>query len=100
MAVFALAFVVAACNGGDPAQTAPDDTRAEGEVLGGTIDDGMIPLDQLRSQSPPRRPVPTAAPTGGAASPAAEDPGNEEPGDGSAPGEEPEPAAQAADQEQ
>lgn len=27
--------------------------KAEGEVLGGTISDDMIPLEEIRSQSPP-----------------------------------------------
>lgn len=37
---------------------APAGKRAAGEVLGGTISDEMIPLEQLRSQSPPMRAVP------------------------------------------
>ena len=49
------AILLSAC--GDDAP--PEETEAEagrgakGEVLGGTISDAMIPLDQLRSQSPP-----------------------------------------------
>lgn len=58
------ALALAACDSSDPAQTAPSGARAEGEVLGGTIDDGMIPLDQLRSQSPPLRPAPEAGASG------------------------------------
>jgi len=57
-------LALAACDSSDPAQTAPSGARAEGEVLGGTIDDGMIPLDQLRSQSPPLRPAPEAGASG------------------------------------
>ena len=52
-----LAFLAACNQAADPA--APNDKRAEGEVLGGTISDSMIPLDQLRSQSPPLRVVPS-----------------------------------------
>lgn len=50
--------LLAACNQAD-APAAPTDKRAEGEVLGGTISDSMIPLDQLRSQSPLLRVVPS-----------------------------------------
>jgi hypothetical protein len=64
-------LVLAACDSSDPAQTAPGGARAEGEVLGGTISDEMIPLDQLRSQSPPLRPEPTGGATGTARTPAA-----------------------------
>ena len=43
--------LLAACGEQTPERT--DDAReAEGEVLGGTISDEMLPLDQLRSQSP------------------------------------------------
>ena len=52
------ALALGACDSSDPAQTAPGGNRAEGEVLGGTISDDMIPLDSLRSQSPPLRPAP------------------------------------------
>ena len=49
----ASAVFLAAC-GGAPDRT--DDAReAEGEVLGGSISDDMLPLDQLQSQSPPMR---------------------------------------------
>ncbi len=47
-----LALATAACD--EPA-TAPvqQGGEASGEVLGGTISDAMIPLEQLESQSPP-----------------------------------------------
>lgn len=48
---------LAACQQGEP-EAAPAGQRAEGEVLGGSISDEMIPLEQLRSQSPPLRMVP------------------------------------------
>lgn len=53
----------------------PAGKRAAGEVLGGTISDEMIPLDELRSQSPPMRVVPADGAddgTGGEADAAAE----------------------------
>ena len=56
--------MLAACNQADE-PAAPTDKRAEGEVLGGTISDAMIPLDQLRSQSPPMRVAPTEGGTPG-----------------------------------
>ncbi|MCH2487714.1 MAG: hypothetical protein MK010_08240 [Erythrobacter sp.] len=50
-----LLMMLAAC-GSDPAPAPSDDGRqgAEGEVRGGTISDDMLPLDTLRSQSPPQ----------------------------------------------
>ncbi len=66
-------LALAACDRGDPAQTEAG-ARAEGEVLGGTISDDMIPLDQLRSQSPPLR----AESTGGAAATATDSAGEAE----------------------
>ncbi len=35
-----------------------DSAEAEGEILGGTISDEMIPLGHLRSQSPPLKEAP------------------------------------------
>lgn len=54
--------LLAAC-GSDPAPAPADDGRqgAEGEVLGGTISDDMLPLDTLRSQSPPQSAAATGA---------------------------------------
>ena len=43
--------------------------KAAGEVLGGTISDDMIALEQITSQSPPEKPVATTG-AGGAAAPA------------------------------
>lgn len=56
--------VLTACDKAQ-APAAPPDKRAEGEVLGGTISDAMIPLDQLRSQSPPLRVAPNGDDVGG-----------------------------------
>ena len=53
--ILACALGLAAC--GDDAAEAPaegDGRGARGEVLGGTISDDMIPLDQLQSQSAPQ----------------------------------------------
>ena len=56
LTAFVLLASLAAC-GDDPVpeQQADDERSARGEVLGGTISDDMIPLDQRRSQSPPLR---------------------------------------------
>ncbi len=53
-ALAALCVVLAAC-GDDPAPGEQEDASrdARGEVLGGTISDDMLPLDTVRSQSPP-----------------------------------------------
>ncbi len=61
ISVMVLAVLLAACDGG--ADSGADGGTAEGEVLGGTISDEMLPLDTVRSQSPPLR----TEPTGGAA---------------------------------
>ena len=49
-------LLLAAC-GEEPEVEAPTETTdsrtAKGEVLGGTISDEMLPLDTIRSQSPP-----------------------------------------------
>ena len=47
---------LAACESESAPPPVEDDGRAtaEGEVLGGTISDDMLPLDTLRSQSPPQ----------------------------------------------
>lgn len=53
-AAFGLALVLSAC-GGEPEAPAADqgERQAEGDVLGGTISDDMLPLDTVTSQSPP-----------------------------------------------
>ena len=51
IAAAALVTLLAACDSGSDG--AADGRTAEGEVLGGTISDEMLPLDTVRSQSPP-----------------------------------------------
>lgn len=57
------ALLLSACEGEPAAPVADGNGTAEGEVLGGTISDDMIPLEQLRSQAPlaPRAPSATEA---------------------------------------
>ena len=45
-----------------PESGAEAERNAQGEVLGGTISDDMLPLDRLRSQSPPLREAPAGQP--------------------------------------
>lgn len=56
-----------ACGSDGPAQdgTPEAERGAKGEVLGGTISDDMLPLDRLRSQSPPLRAEPAQPGAGG-----------------------------------
>lgn len=50
-AILALTLLAAACTDQSAAPAAQGD-EASGEVLGGTISDAMIPLEQLSSQAP------------------------------------------------
>ena len=80
-----MAFLAGCDDGADDA----DQRTAAGEVLGGTIDDEMLPLDTVKSQSPPLRTEPTGDAEGA-------DEASEPPADESAADEaqaEPEPAA-------
>lgn len=43
---------LAAC-GGDPDAAGPERRSAAGQVLGGEVTDAMLPLDSVRSTSPP-----------------------------------------------
>ncbi|MEE4288559.1 MAG: hypothetical protein V2J14_04255 [Erythrobacter sp.] len=67
-----MALALSAC-GDDAADTAGDGSAetggtVSGDIRGGTISDAMIPLEQLRSQSPPlERPTGSPSPTGGEA---------------------------------
>ena len=55
-ALLATGVVLASCESETAPPPAQDEGRAaKGEVLGGTISDDMLPLDTLRSQSPPQR---------------------------------------------
>lgn len=66
-------MVLLAALGGCKADTARDEADrrgAEGEVLGGTISDGMVPIEAVTSQSPALRP--TAASSAGAGEEGAE----------------------------
>ncbi|MFW5634076.1 MAG: hypothetical protein ACOCYR_04215 [Erythrobacter sp.] len=70
----AAALLLAACE--DEAAEAPRETgqggEAAGEVLGGTISDEMVPLERLRSQSPPLEPEPGEGEGGNGAAPEAD----------------------------
>ena len=73
------ALGLAAC--GEDAAEAPaegDERGARGEVLGGTISDDMIPLEELTSTSPPAEPV-SDGPAVVSASDSDEDTGQAEP---------------------
>ncbi|MCA0909616.1 hypothetical protein [Qipengyuania gaetbuli] len=59
------ALTLAACQDqADEAGATGDAQRAEGEVLGGTIDDSMLPLDTVTSQAPPLRQAPSEGSSG------------------------------------
>ncbi|MEZ5694050.1 MAG: hypothetical protein R3D99_09455 [Altererythrobacter sp.] len=86
--VLAATALLAACSGSDDAPAAADGASAQGEILEGSISDEMIPVDQVRSQSPRAASEPdetggSSAPTSGA---------SEAP-----PAAQPEPATEAAE---
>jgi hypothetical protein len=74
-------FALSACQDEAPLEGNADeaDRAAKGEVLGGTISDDMIPLDRLRSQSPPVADAPAASQGAGAADQAPSAPAVAEP---------------------
>ncbi|MEE4315439.1 hypothetical protein [Erythrobacter dokdonensis] len=90
-AILALALLVAACDE-QAASPSGQGGEAAGEVLGGSISDEMIPLEQLRSEAPllPRQ---AAAPDSAANEEASEEAAPE--GEPSSEGAEAAPAAPA-----
>ena len=84
-----------ACGDDTPAEETPAEAgrNAQGEVLGGTISDDMLPLDRLRSQAPSLREEP-ASQSGGPAASEAEADSAESDGE-AAPAEAAEPVAEA-----
>ena len=86
------AGTLAGCGDSAPTPAATDDASAgaKGEVIGGTISDAMLPLDRLRSQSPPLSEERAAGSTGASPAPA---PAPAAPDEAAAPSEPEEPAA-------
>ena len=81
LSIFAgMCLTLAACGDGNAAAEQADDARdARGEVLGGSISDEMLPLDTVRSQSPPLVEDSSGEDDDGATAPAAEEPANAKP---------------------
>ncbi len=50
--ILALALMLAGCTAEEPAAPADQGDAAAGDVLGGSISDAMIPLEQIESQAP------------------------------------------------
>ena len=96
----ALTLALGAC-GSDKAPATAESAGAQGEIQGGTISDEMLPLDELRSQSPPVKPSTEEV---GAGRPVGEDQTDSEAAEQEASGEEPEseeadePAAEPAEE--
>lgn len=93
----ALVALLAACDSGT--EETSDGRTAEGEVLGGTISDAMLPLDTVQSQSPPLRTEPTGEEAGAEAvadGDAAAEPAEEADDDAAAEEAEPAPEPQPA----
>lgn len=66
-AIAGLAVLLSACGDKTKApEQQPTGKAAEGDVLGGTISDDMIPLDELKSQSAPVKRSELPASEGGA----------------------------------
>lgn len=62
-----LALLIAGCGGADKPVPAADQRGAAGDVQPGSISDAMIPLDTVRSQSPPLKIAPSDAARGAGA---------------------------------
>ena len=93
-ATLLLAALLSGCGWFESDEPVADDNRgAEGEVLGGSISDAMIPLDTVQSQSPPLREQPSE--DGAAASADSDAPAEEMPAE--APDEAEAPAPPPAD---
>lgn len=58
--IIAALLTLVACSGGNVPREEGGAGEAEGEVLGGSISDEMLPLDSLKSQSPPLKVSPTS----------------------------------------
>lgn len=56
--VLAITLALAACGSGKT-PVAAEGANAQGEILGGTISDSMLPLDELKSESPPMKVAPS-----------------------------------------
>lgn len=64
MCLLTASLLLAAC--GDEPEVAREtggSAEAEGDVLGGSISDAMLPLESVQSQSPPLREAPTNSTT-------------------------------------
>lgn len=81
-----MCLALAACGGGnEAAEQADDDRNARGEVLGGSISDDMLPLDTIRSQSPPLEVNRSVEDDDSGAAPSADEPSTDEPENSDAP---------------
>ncbi|WP_369025914.1 hypothetical protein [Qipengyuania sp. RANM35] len=80
-----LSAALGACGGKDSGETTDANAGARGEVLGGSISDGMIPLDELKSRAAPMKATPASASTGSAVAPAEEAAGEDAPSEAEAP---------------
>ncbi|WP_435418485.1 hypothetical protein WAB17_02610 [Parerythrobacter aurantius] len=90
------ALALAACGSSGDDQAAGG-SGAQGDLKGGTVTDDMLPLDQLKSKSPPMKPSPAATSTssgGGGTQAASEE--EENAGDGPAATDEPAAPGEAA----
>lgn len=79
----AMALLLVACGSG----TAPavgDNAAAQGDIRGGSISDAMLPLDDLKSESPPMKPEPTPGVVGVGGTPGEDNAGDVEGDPGSA----------------
>jgi hypothetical protein len=76
LAILPIPLLLTACGWFDQQPEAEQSAGVQGELLEGSISDEMIPVDELRSQSP------RAAPEPGESGAAGSDPSTEEEGEG------------------
>jgi hypothetical protein len=67
LALIAVPLAAMAACGGQPDAAGPERRSAAGEVLGGEVNDDMVPLDSVRSASPAGRAEQTGTEASGAA---------------------------------
>ncbi|WP_095011978.1 hypothetical protein [Tsuneonella mangrovi] len=73
-----LLAILSACGSKQPAASDDENATAAGEILPGSASDAMLPLDTVKSQSPPLQSQPASAPSATPADSASDAPASAE----------------------